>query len=115
MQRVLVVDDTPEAGVVVRTALRICSRVQIVGEATTSFSAVELARELRPDLVVLDLGLPDAPGRETYRRVCAAAPESRVVIYSAHDSQRDWYTGQGVAFVAKDDDIDDLVAAMGRC
>jgi DNA-binding response OmpR family regulator len=35
-------------------------------EATTSFSAVELASELHPDLVVLDLGLPDTVGKDTF-------------------------------------------------
>lgn len=113
MMRVLLVDDVSEVRVVVRTALRLRQGIQIVGEATTSFFGARLAAELRPDLVVLDLQLPDTAGQESYLRLQAAAPESRVVIYSVDDTNPEWYRRHGAAgFIEKDADLDDLVHAI---
>lgn len=114
MLRVLVVDDLAEVRTVVRTALRLRSQIEIVGEATTTFSAVELAADLRPDVVVLDLLLPDsAQGRDTYQRLHAASPESRLVIYTGHDTDPGWYRTQGAAgFVDKGTGINQLVEAV---
>jgi DNA-binding NarL/FixJ family response regulator len=110
MMRVLLVDDVPEVRVVVRTALRLRRGIEIVGEATTSFSGAQLAADLRPDLVVLDLLLPDTVGQASYLRLQEAAPGSRVVIYSVDDSDPDWYRRNGaVGFVDKDAGLDDLV------
>jgi DNA-binding NarL/FixJ family response regulator len=116
MVRVLVVDDLADIRVVIRTALRLRSQMEIVGEATTTFSAVELAAELRPDVVVLDLLLPDsAQGRDTYQRLQAASPESKLVIYTGHETDPDWYRMHGAAgFVDKDTGINDLIDAVER-
>jgi DNA-binding NarL/FixJ family response regulator len=110
--RVLLVEDRPEERVVVRTALRLAGHVEIVAEAVTSVSAAQLAADLQPDVVLLDLYLPDSTGRETYARVRAAAPKVRVIIYSGHDSDRDWYARAGVPFVSKQGDLDVLVRAV---
>lgn len=114
MVRVLVVDDLDEVRVVVRTALRLRSQIEIVGEATTTFSAVALAADLLPDVVVLDLLLPDSSrGRVTYERLRAASPDSKLVIYTGHDTDPAWYRTQGAAgFVDKGTSIDRLVDAV---
>jgi DNA-binding NarL/FixJ family response regulator len=93
----------------VRTALRLRHGVEVVGEATTTFSAVELVSEQEPDLIVLDLGLPDSSGSSSYMQVQAAAPRSRFVIYSSSDAEREWFRSQGVAFVGKNGDLTELM------
>ncbi|MFN2560697.1 MAG: response regulator transcription factor [Jatrophihabitans sp.] len=114
MLRVLLVDDEPDIRLVLRTALRLRSGIEIVGEATTSFSAAELATEQAPDLVVLDLGLPDSSGSDSYVQVQAAAPGSKFVIYSSSDAEREWFRTHGVDFVGKNGDLTELMDVVGK-
>lgn len=114
MVRVLLVDDEPDIRLVVRTALRLRHAIEVVGEAATTFSAVELVAEQEPDLVVLDLGLPDSSGSNSYLQVQAAAPQARFVIYSGSDAERDWFRSQGVAFVGKDGGLTELMDVLDK-
>jgi DNA-binding NarL/FixJ family response regulator len=87
--------------------------VEIVGEATTTDRAISMAVALQPDIIVLDLGLPDSSGRETFTRMRAAAPETRIVIYTGHDSEPDWYEERGAgAYITKDAGPQELVEAV---
>lgn len=82
--RVLVVDDHP----MVRAGLRSMltdDEVEIVGEAGSGAEAVERAVALAPELVLLDVELPDMDGIETLTRLKARAPRAAVLIVSMHD------------------------------
>lgn len=59
--------------------------LEVVGEAGTAAAAVDVARRLRPDVVVMDLGLPDASGIEATTWVREASPRTRVVVLTVHD------------------------------
>ncbi len=59
--------------------------VSVVGEAVNGREAVELARELRPDLVIMDVRLPGLDGLEAARRVAEVCRRARIVIVSAYD------------------------------
>lgn len=83
--RVLIVDDQPAMRDVVRLALSIDGECEIVGEAGNGAEAIELARALRPDLVVLDLQMPVMGGAEALPRILAVSPETRVVVLTAHE------------------------------
>ena len=85
---------------------------QIVAEATTSEEANRLAAQQQPDVVVLDLALPDAAGRIVYDGIRLAAPATRFIIFTAHESEHRFYTQQGVTFIAKIDRPAALVAAL---
>jgi two-component system response regulator NreC len=58
---------------------------EVVGEAGSAASAVEVAGELRPDVFVMDLGLPDRIGIEATADVCAVSPTTRVLVLTVHD------------------------------
>jgi DNA-binding NarL/FixJ family response regulator len=108
--RVLLVDDTAAVRRLVRTALRFRGGFEVVGEAGTGGEAVELARELQPDVVVLDLGLPDIAGRDVLTRVRDGSPSSAVVIFSGTEPvDRAWFDDHAAGYVLKDVELDYLV------
>ena len=78
--RVLLVDDVVEVRRLVRTSLRFRGGFEVVGEAADGAEAVRLASQLRPDVVVLDLGLPDIAGRDLLTQVRAASPSSKIIV-----------------------------------
>lgn len=59
----------------------------VVGEAGTGAQAVELTRRLLPDVVVMDLVLPDFDGVEATRRILQAIPDTKVIVLSAHGDE----------------------------
>jgi CheY-like chemotaxis protein/anti-sigma regulatory factor (Ser/Thr protein kinase) len=85
----------------------------VVGEARTGADAIAIAAEQRPDIVVLDLGLPDIAGRDVLARVREASPATRVVVLSAREpTDRAWFEEQAAGYVLKDADLDYLVDVL---
>jgi DNA-binding NarL/FixJ family response regulator len=84
--RILVADDHP----VVRDGLVAILSTQpdfeVVGEAGTGAEAVERARTLRPDVMLLDLEMPELDGVEVLRRLSQSTPEVRVIVFTAFDT-----------------------------
>ncbi len=87
-RRVLVVDDHASFRRCTRTLLQ-SEGFEVVGEAEDGASAVALAEELEPELVLLDIQLPDIDGFEVASRLLARAPGLAVVLVSSRD--RDAY------------------------
>lgn len=111
-------DDVPEVHQLVRTALRFRGGFDVVGEAEDGGEAVRLAEVLQPDVVVLDLGLPDIASHEVISRIRERSPASKVVIFSGIDAaDRDWITEQVAGYVLKDTEVEylvDLLESVGR-
>ena len=80
MIRVLVVDDHPLFRDGLTGLLATVPDVEVVGTAGDGPSAVRLARELTPDVVLMDLNLPGTPGLEATRQIVAAVPECAVLV-----------------------------------
>lgn len=62
--------------------------LEVVGETDNGRGAVRLARELKPDVVVMDVGMPDLNGIEATRQITAEVPSTRVVALSMHADRR---------------------------
>lgn len=86
--RVVVVDDSRDFRDLVTSIVRDHPELQVVGEAWDGQEAVERIQTLRPDLVLLDLGLPIWNGLEVTRNVRESSPNSRIIIVS-HESSAD--------------------------
>jgi two-component system LytT family response regulator len=82
--RAVVVDDEPSAREVVVTLLAEHARVRVIGEATNGREAVELVRRVRPDLLFLDIEMPDDDGFRVLESLGADVPRG-VVFVTAHD------------------------------
>ncbi len=82
MTRILIADDNPQ----VRTALRLCIRLheswQVCGEAENGQDALELAKRLKPDVVLLDYAMPNMNGLEAARLISLSLPQSVLILFT---------------------------------
>jgi DNA-binding NarL/FixJ family response regulator len=86
--RVLIADDVASLRALWRTFLSENGDVEIVAEAGDGAEAVELARELKPDVLLLDLSMPRVDGLEVIRTLRAEVPEIRIVVASGFAAAR---------------------------
>lgn len=116
--RLLLVDDVPELRGELRQALELRGNFTVVGEAADGTTAIESAREHEPDLIVLDLGLPDLAGRDLLTELRAAAPDALVVVSSgSHTSERPAISRRVEAYVERSQDVSyvvDLLDEIGN-
>ena len=82
--RILLVDDSEIVRMGVRMVLADVQGFEVVGEAGTADESVERARELAPDVVLMDVRLPDRSGIEACRDILAENPATRVIMLTSH-------------------------------
>src|SRR5256885_15621507 len=81
---VLLADDHPVVRQGLRTFLEVQPDIAVVGEAATGAEAVARARDLLPDVVLLDLVMPDGGGIEAAGGIREASPETRVIVLTSY-------------------------------
>jgi len=84
--RVLLVDDYEPWRRFVRSKLQKETELEVVGESADGLQAIQQAQQLRPDLILLDLGLPTINGIETARRLRRLLPQSQILFLSQESS-----------------------------
>jgi DNA-binding NarL/FixJ family response regulator len=113
--RVLVVDDYEPWRRFVLKTLQKQPELQIVGEVTDGFEAVQKAEQLQPDLILLDIGLPTLNGIEAARRIRELSPKSKILFLSENRSwdiaEEALRTGAG-GYVVKSDAVGELLPAV---
>lgn len=115
--RVLIVDDVIASRATLRRALAFDDSIEVVGEAGSGREAVARAEELHPDLVLMDVRMPDGDGVDATRHIVEHLPHTRVVALTAHDdvhTVRDMLTAGATGYFLKGASVDDLLAAVHR-
>ncbi len=87
--RVLLVEDHLLTRIGLRTVLERTNDIKVIGEAENGAIAIELVRELKPDVVLMDVGMPILDGIEAARRICAENPQQRIIMLTSHDNEED--------------------------
>jgi len=113
--RLLVVDDheVVREGLVAMLARR--PNFQVVAEAGTAGDSIELARKFKPDLVIMDVRLPDGSGIEACREIRAEMPETKVVILTSYPDEEAVFSAiiaGASGYLLKQVRARDLVAAL---
>ncbi len=113
--RILLADDNPTFMLAVQQFLSTLPGTEVVGVAANGRDAMALADSLRPDLLLLDIGMPEMNGLEAARRMHLWPDPPLVVFLSMHNGQayRDAASQVGAAgFISKGDFVDELPAMI---
>ncbi len=86
MVRILIVEDFPQFRQFICSTLGERNDLQIIGEAADGLEAVQKAIEMKPDLILMDIGLPSLNGLEAARRILEFVPESKIIFLSQESS-----------------------------
>ena len=85
--RVLVVDDHTIVRDGICALLALAGDIEVVGEAANGSEALEMAKELKPDVVLMDIAMPIMGGLEATRRICKEFPRTRVLVLTQYDDK----------------------------
>lgn len=113
--RVLLVDDSPIIRLGLKAALEDRPELAVVGEAGTAAEGLEAVERLRPDVVLLDLRLPDRPGTAACRDITKRHPSVKVLMLTSSTDERnvqEAITAGAQGYLLKDNDGATLVAAI---
>ncbi|HKT60633.1 MAG TPA: response regulator transcription factor [Gemmatimonadales bacterium] len=113
--RIMIVDDYEVVRRGIRTLLEAEPGWEVCAEAGTGPEAVDAAARLKPDLVVLDLSLPELHGLEVTRRILQGRPETEILVLTMHASEeliRQVLRAGAHGYVLKSDAGDQLVTAV---
>lgn len=113
--RILLADDHELVRRGIRAVLGSRPEWQICGEATTGREAVTLALQLKPEVVIMDIGMPDLNGLEATRKILKDLPHAEVLILTMHDTEqlvRAVLDAGARGYLLKSDAGRDLIAAV---
>lgn len=113
--RILLADDHAVVRAGLRMLLSADAELQIVGEAETGAEALRLAAELEPDVVLMDISMPDLNGIEATRRIKAAHPDIAVLALTMHEDDQYFFemlAAGASGYVPKRAAPNDLITAI---
>lgn len=115
--RVLIVDDIPETRENVRKLLYFEKDIEVVGAAANGSEGIELATDLRPDIVLMDINMPDIDGITATESISQSVPEVQIIMMSVQ-GETDYLRRSMLAgareFLVKPFSADELIASIRR-
>jgi two-component system nitrate/nitrite response regulator NarL len=112
---ILLIDDHPMLRNGVKQLIALDSTLQVIGEASNGEQGVELAKQLDPDLILLDLNMPGMNGLDTLDKMRQTDLSGRIVVFSVSNHEDDVVTAlkRGAdGYLLKDMEPEDLIAAL---
>jgi DNA-binding NarL/FixJ family response regulator len=113
--RVLVVDDHQAFRHALTSALSMVDDIEVAGQAGGGLAACQEAEQLDPDVIIMDLSMPDLSGIDAMKRIHERRPDLPVVILTAHaddGTEREAREAGASGFVAKGTGLRDLVVVL---
>ena len=113
--RVLLVDDHPVVRLGIRSLLNSQTDITVVGEASSGEEALRKARQLKPDLVLMDIAMPGMSGIEATRLIKKELPHVHVLILTMHDDEEFFFPvlrAGASGYVLKESDYQELLYAV---
>jgi DNA-binding NarL/FixJ family response regulator len=113
--KIILADDHKIVREALKNLLAQDSAFDIVGEADNGWAAVELTRKLSPDLVIMDVGMPDLNGIEATRKILAQSPEVNVLALSMHSDKKfvtQMFKAGAKGYILKDCAFEELLRAI---
>ena len=114
-RKILIVDDHAVVVEGIKAALDGHSRFEVVGEAFSGLDAVEQVASLKPDIVIMDISLPDLNGIDATRKIKTFSPGIRIIVFTMHSQKQyvvDFFKAGISAYVLKEDPVSDLIEAI---
>lgn len=114
---VLLVDDVTSVRKGLSTLLQLKGDLKIVGEAENGLEAVKLAEQLKPDVILMDLAMPELDGFEATRRIKANHPQIGIIVFSIHgdgDTREKARAVGADAFINKEAETQLLIEAIQK-
>jgi len=113
--RVLLVEDHTMTRMGLQLALEKIEDVELIGEAEEGEKAVEMAKELNPDVILMDIGLPGIDGIEATRQIRDVKLDANILMFTSRDSESDVFAAFGAganAYIMKGANPDQLLNAI---
>jgi len=113
--RVLIADDHEVVRQGILSLVKMLNQFEVCGEATDGRDAVQKAKELRPDIVIIDIGMPQLNGLDATRQIMRERPSTKVLVLTMHDSEqvvREVLEAGARGYLLKSDAGRDLVSAL---
>jgi two-component system, NarL family, response regulator LiaR len=113
--KVLIVEDDPMMQLGLEQSLSTYPQLEIIGQAEDGYAGVKAALSLKPDLVVMDIGLPGLDGIAATQQIKAALPTTRVVMLTSHTAETEVIAALSSgadAYCVKGANVDRLLAAI---
>jgi DNA-binding NarL/FixJ family response regulator len=113
--KILIADDHRVVIEGIKSSLQEHPEFEVVGEAVDGIQAVEFVKTLKPDIVIMDVSMPNQNGIEATRQINQFSPESRIVIYTMYSDKElviDLFKAGISAYILKDDPLSDLIFAL---
>lgn len=113
--RILIADDHPLFRRGMRTLLMATPDIEVIGEATTGQEAIELAAALQPDVILMDLQMPQMSGFEATRQIVHRSPQIRVLVVTLFEDDASVFTALRAGargYVLKDAQEEEILRAI---